>query len=61
MPYGAKCKYVRDGRKIYEQGPGGQRKLKQTCSSIAQAKRALRLLYGIKSGDWKPTGKKAKR
>jgi len=30
----------------------------QTCKSASAAKRAIKLLYGIEGGEWKPTGKK---
>ena len=34
--------------------------VKQHCKSHKAALRAMRLLYGIESGKWKPTGAKAK-
>ena len=35
-------------------------KVKGTHNSKVKALRQMRLLYGIESGEWKPTGKKAK-
>ena len=35
-------------------------KVKGTHDSKIKATRQMRLLYGIESGEWKPTGKKAK-
>lgn len=35
-------------------------KVKGTHDSKKKAIRQMRLLYGIESGEWKPTGKKAK-
>ena len=49
----------RVGRKIYHK-KGGKWKLKQTCKSVAAAKRAMRLLKGVSHG-WRPTGRKAKK
>lgn len=35
-------------------------KVKGTHDSKVKAQRQMRLLYGIESGEWKPTGAKAK-
>lgn len=51
--------YKRVGSVIYHK-KSGKWKVKQRCDSVAKAKRALRLLYGIESGEWKPTGKAAR-
>lgn len=51
--------YKREGKRILHQ-KGGKWVTKQICKSIAAAKAALRLLYGIEAG-WKPTGKKRKK
>ena len=51
--------YKRQGNKILHR-KGGKWKVKQVCGSEAAAKAALRLLYGLESGKWKPTGKKSK-
>jgi hypothetical protein len=39
----------------------GKWSVKQTCSSPANAKKAMSLLEGIEHGNLKPTGKKAKK
>lgn len=52
--------YKSVGKKVYTE-KGGEWKLKQTCTSAENAQRAVRLLRGIKEGDWKPTGKPARR
>jgi len=36
-------------------------KVKGTHDSKIKAQRQMRLLYGIESGEWKPTGKKAQK
>ena len=46
--------YRREGKKIYSKA-GGKWHLKQVATSIANAKKALKLLYGIESGNWTPT------
>ena len=43
----------RKGRIIYHK-KGGRWRIKQRCKSVANAKRALRLLRGVAHG-WKPT------
>ncbi len=53
MPY----KLSTDGKSILHQ-IGGKWKIKQKCSSHANAVSAMRLLQGIEHGDWKPTGKR---
>ena len=56
--------YKRIGKTIYTKATGKWRK-KQTCKSVAAAKRALKLLYGLESGAIKPSqvgkGKYAKK
>jgi len=49
----------RKGRIIYHK-KGGRWRIKQRCKSVANAKRALRLLRGVAHG-WRPTGRKARR
>lgn len=49
----------RVGKVIYHR-VGGKWKVKQTCTSVANAKRALNLLQGVAHG-WKPTGKPARK
>ena len=49
----------RKGRIIYHK-KGGRWRIKQRCKSVANAKRALRLLQGVAHG-WRPTGRKARR
>jgi len=49
----------RKGRIIYHK-KGGRWRIKQRCRSVANAKRALRLLQGVAHG-WRPTGRKARR
>jgi len=44
--------YKRIGKTIYSKATGRWRK-KQTCGSIAKAKRALKLLRGLESGSIK--------
>lgn len=39
---------------------GGKWSVKQRCSSVSNAKSALRLLQGVEHG-WTPTGSKRKR
>ena len=39
---------------------GGKWKVKQTCKSVAAAKKAMNLLRGVAHG-WKPSGRKAKK
>jgi hypothetical protein len=46
--------YKRKGNVIYH-FKDGVWKIKQRCKSVAAAIKALRLLHGIESGDWKPT------
>ena len=41
--------YKRKGKTIYTKSSGEWKK-KQTCSSVENAKKALRLLYGVKHG-----------
>lgn len=41
--------YKRSRRKVYSKATG-KWKLKQTCGSIAKAKRAMKLLQGLESG-----------
>ena len=36
-------------------------KVKGTHDSKIKAQRQMRLLYGIESGEWQPTGKKAQK
>ena len=48
--------YRRKGRVIYHK-VGGEWKVKQTCESVAAAKKAFRLLQGIAHG-WRPTRRK---
>ena len=36
-------------------------KVKGTHDSKIKAQRQMRLLYGIESGEWKPTGKKTQK
>lgn len=48
--------YKRKGKVVYHY-KGGKWKVKQVCKSVAAAKAAIRLLYGVESG-WRPTGKK---
>ena len=43
----------RKGKVIYHK-KGGKWRIKQRCKSVANAKRALRLLRGVAHG-WKPT------
>jgi len=38
----------------------GKWTVKQHCKSHQAALRAMRLLYGIEGGEWRPTGAKAK-
>jgi len=56
--------YRRKGRTIYSKATGKWRK-KQTCGSVAKAKRALKLLRGLEKGSIKPSqvgkGKFAKK
>lgn len=52
--------YKRIGRTVYTKSGGTWHK-KQTCGTIADAERAMRLLQGVEHGDWKPTGKKAQK
>jgi len=47
----------RIGRVIYHK-VGGRWKVKQRCTSVTNAKKALNLLSGVEHG-WKPTGKKS--
>jgi hypothetical protein len=47
--------YKRVGKTIYHK-KGGKWRKKQTCKSVPAAKKALRLLHGVKRG-WKPTKK----
>lgn len=47
----------RVGKIIYHK-VGGSWKVKQRCTSVTNAKRALKLLQGVAHG-WKPTGRKA--
>jgi len=49
----------RVGRRIYHKVEG-KWKLKQECSSVSNAKAALKLLQGVAHG-WKPTGRKRRR
>lgn len=44
--------YKRIGKTIYSKSTGKWRK-KQTCGSVAKAKRALKLLQGLESGSIK--------
>jgi len=46
--------YKRIGAKVYHK-KSGKWKLKQSCRSISNAKKAMRLLYGIHGKKWKPT------
>jgi len=48
--------YKRVGRKVMHK-KGGKWKTKQTCKSVAAAKKAINLLRGVEHG-WKPTRKK---
>jgi len=48
--------WVRRGKTIFKKTDGFIKK--QTCGSVAKAKRAMNLLRGLKHG-WRPTGKKA--
>lgn len=48
--------YKRVGKTVYTKSSGKWKK-KQTCGSVAAAKKAMSLLQGIKHG-WKPTSKK---
>jgi len=48
------------GNKVYHK-KNGRWKVKQTCKSAANAKKAVNLLRGIEHGDWKPTGKPARK
>lgn len=48
--------YKIEGNSVLHQ-VGGKWKVKQTCSSHANAMAAMRLLQGVEHG-WKPTGKK---
>jgi len=50
--------YKIEGNVVYHK-KGGKWSVKQRCSSSANAKKALKLLYGVERG-WKPTGKVAK-
>ena len=50
--------YKVEGNNVLHQ-VGGTWKVKQKCSSHANAVSAMRLLQGIEHG-WKPTGKKGK-
>ena len=50
--------YKISGNKVLHK-KGGKWSVKQKCSSPANARSALRLLYGVEHG-WKPTGKVAK-
>jgi len=52
--------YKRKGKTILHK-KGGKWSKKQTCGSVAKAKSAMRLLHGIEGGEWKPTGKKARK
>ena len=47
--------YRRKGKTIYHK-KGGKWTKKQTCSSVAAAKKAMNLLRGVEHG-WRPTGK----
>lgn len=49
--------YKVQGNKVLHK-KGGKWSVKQTCSSPTNAKKAMRLLHGIKHG-WKPTGDKS--
>ena len=51
--------YKRKGKVIYHK-KGNHWTVKQTASSIENAKKALRLLQGVEHG-WKPTGKKKRK
>ncbi len=55
---GVSMPYKIEGNKVLHQ-VGGKWKVKQTCSSHANAMAAIRLLQGVEHG-WKPTGKKDK-
>lgn len=48
--------YKRVGKTIYHK-KGGKWSVKQTASSVENAKSAMRLLQGVEHG-WTPTGKK---
>jgi len=48
--------YRREGKVIYTKSSGAW-KVKQRCTSVANAKRALRLLQGIEHGTLKPRRK----
>lgn len=49
--------YKRIGTKVYHK-KGGKWELKQSCKSAKNAKKAMKLLHGIHSGNWKPTKKR---
>ena len=49
--------YKRVGKVIYTKSSGRWR-VKQRASSVENAKRAIRLLRGIESGEWEPTGRR---
>jgi len=51
--------YKREGKKILHK-KDGKWSVKQTASSVKNAKSAMRLLQGIEHG-WKPTGKRPKK
>lgn len=55
MPY--KATKLKNG-KVRVSSPNG---VKAKATTPANAKRQMNLLRGIEMGDWKPTGKKAKK
>jgi hypothetical protein len=50
--------YKRVGKTIYHK-KDGKWSVKQTCGSIAAAKKAMNLLHGVEHG-WEPTGEQAR-
>ncbi len=54
MPYRIKGKNL-------EHKKGGKWSIKQKCSSVANAKSAMRLLNAVEHTSWRPTGIKGKK
>ncbi len=52
--------YRRRG-KVVQHKKGGKWVKKQTATSVVNAQRAINLLRGVEHGNWKPTGKPARR